>query len=707
MNELANIYRGKSFTIGFAIPETYDTDRIEDIKINIGTKIYAHTIVQGVVKVELTSEQTARMVGKQDVVFTIQDNTFGVRKLLCGYIYVSSTISKFESESYNDVYDVLVMLSYNEGIIDVDHVLFDYLRSKSPFEIAVEEGYTGTQEEFNQALADIANKVPYEDATRNLDLTGHTVISDSAKFNTSATPAFDPAEMGWESGEKVLSFGLEDGGRAQINKEIFDFYTNVDSVTLVEGDAVSISQVSGNRKAIKRTNPAIKADAENYVGIVTVASIAPNATGRVTKIGHVSPYNSSGLADNDRLFVSHINIGKLVTTPPPAGYYTIQAAYVVVAATNGTIDVRGRTIPKLVDLSDVDGVPWNTSGQIPVLQSDGTFSGTANIEDYYTASETDDLLDDKVDTSLVGAANGLATLGSDGLVPSTQLPSFVDDIIDAYGEYTDDSDPTTLVELYKDSGKTEVVDKATGKIYLDVVNRFQFRWSGSAWGDIKSGPVQSVNGKTGNVVLAKSDVGLGNVDNTSDANKPISTATQTALNGKVSTTGNETISGVKTYISSPQVPNPLTDNDAANRVFVVGVADSAMTKAQQWAENPEDVQVETGKYSSKHWATKALAAYLQLPNTERALADLLSHLLGRIDTLERLLVESKYNTMQVNSLSVVDNIQLKGADLFLLGTAAPAVTPDFIGQFFVNTTGGVIYQAKGITNSGDWKQTSN
>lgn len=31
----------------------------------------------------------------------------------------------------------------------------------------------------------------------------------------------------------------------------------------------------------------------------------------------------------------------------------------------------------------------------------------------------------------------------------------------------------------------------------------------------------------------KSDVGLGNVDNTSDANKPVSTATRTALNGKV------------------------------------------------------------------------------------------------------------------------------------------------------------------------------
>lgn len=37
-------------------------------------------------------------------------------------------------------------------------------------------------------------------------------------------------------------------------------------------------------------------------------------------------------------------------------------------------------------------------------------------------------------------------------------------------------------------------------------------------------PVQSVAGKTGAVSLAKADVGLGNVDNTSDANKPVSTA---------------------------------------------------------------------------------------------------------------------------------------------------------------------------------------
>jgi hypothetical protein len=48
-------------------------------------------------------------------------------------------------------------------------------------------------------------------------------------------------------------------------------------------------------------------------------------------------------------------------------------------------------------------------------------------------------------------------------------------------------------------------------------------------------PVQSVAGKTGSVALAKGDVGLSSVDNTADADKPVSTATQTALNAKQDT----------------------------------------------------------------------------------------------------------------------------------------------------------------------------
>ena len=64
--------------------------------------------------------------------------------------------------------------------------------------------------------------------------------------------------------------------------------------------------------------------------------------------------------------------------------------------------------------------------------------------------------------------------------------------------------------------------------------------------NIKTLEGQSLLG-SGNIDLTKSDVGLGNVDNTSDVNKPISSATQTALNAKqdtlVSGTNIKTING--------------------------------------------------------------------------------------------------------------------------------------------------------------------
>lgn len=60
-----------------------------------------------------------------------------------------------------------------------------------------------------------------------------------------------------------------------------------------------------------------------------------------------------------------------------------------------------------------------------------------------------------------------------------------------------------------------------------VVNRYFTEERASA-----AAPVQSVNTKTGNVVLNKSDIGLNNVNNTSDADKPISNATQNALDDK-------------------------------------------------------------------------------------------------------------------------------------------------------------------------------
>lgn len=74
------------------------------------------------------------------------------------------------------------------------------------------------------------------------------------------------------------------------------------------------------------------------------------------------------------------------------------------------------------------------------------------------------------------------------------------------------------------------------------------------------------------VELTKADVGLGNVDNTSDANKPISTATQTALNGKQSTiTG-----GASTITSSNLTANRALISNANGKVAVSAVTSTEL-----------------------------------------------------------------------------------------------------------------------------------
>lgn len=72
----------------------------------------------------------------------------------------------------------------------------------------------------------------------------------------------------------------------------------------------------------------------------------------------------------------------------------------------------------------------------------------------------------------------------------------------------------------------------TYRITMTDASTFDFQvWNGTE-------SVTSVSGRTGAVTLTRSDVGLENVDNTSDLSKPVSTATQNALDGKAAAVHN-------------------------------------------------------------------------------------------------------------------------------------------------------------------------
>jgi hypothetical protein len=99
------------------------------------------------------------------------------------------------------------------------------------------------------------------------------------------------------------------------------------------------------------------------------------------------------------------------------------------------------------------------------------------------------------------------------------------------------------------------VDKVTGKGLSteDYTTAEKSKLAGIESG-AEVNTVDSVAGKTGAVTLVKSDVGLGNVDNTSDLNKPISSATQSALNLKVA------IADIQDVLTSNNTDKPLSAN---------------------------------------------------------------------------------------------------------------------------------------------------
>lgn len=220
-----------------------------------------------------------------------------------------------------------------------------------------------------------------------------------------------------------------------------------------------------------------------------------------------------------------------------------------------------------------------------------------------------------------GAPNGLASLNESGIIPSAQLPSYVDDVIevDTFSNLPGTGESgkiyivqdtnltyrwsgTDYVEISKslalgetsstaysgDKGKatTDKLNRIPDKLITDTVNVNQstteavlnfttYRQEAQQVGrntlTITSATISQaglmsssdktkldglkdqagitsdinavqtnlethINNKSNPHEVTKDQVGLSNVDNTSDANKPISNATQTALNGKFSAT---------------------------------------------------------------------------------------------------------------------------------------------------------------------------
>lgn len=102
--------------------------------------------------------------------------------------------------------------------------------------------------------------------------------------------------------------------------------------------------------------------------------------------------------------------------------------------------------------------------------------------------------------------------------------------------------------------------------------------------------VTSVASRTGAVVLTKTDVGLGNVDNTSDASKPVSTATTTALGLKADAASAQVIVRYNSSTSSwPARPAGATWGVlflSTNSATAAAPSDANLAAGDRWLRHP-------------------------------------------------------------------------------------------------------------------------
>ena len=148
--------------------------------------------------------------------------------------------------------------------------------------------------------------------------------------------------------------------------------------------------------------------------------------------------------------------------------------------------------------SDIISLPDNSSNNYFKGTSivDAINKGDAAVKAQVDRLDTkiDDVNEDLQDfKALKGQPNGLAELDGNGKVPASQLPSYVDDVMDAYATYT--VSPTGVlqnIQLYADAEHETPIVGERDKIYVNVTPGevgYQFRWSGSQFIHIDSNAI--------------------------------------------------------------------------------------------------------------------------------------------------------------------------------------------------------------------------
>lgn len=234
---------------------------------------------------------------------------------------------------------------------------------------------------------------------------------------------------------------------------------------------------------------------------------------------------------------------------------------------NGVVDnserLEGKTLHEVQDFANIHSKPTTLSGY--------------GINDAFTKAEVTTSINNAVAGLVNGAPAILDTLGELSAALANDA-NFATTVANSIG------DKVTKNSVIVAGTNTQITYDSKGLVTGGTtpttlagysINDAYTKTEGDARYESKNANIQNHIASTSNPHgVTKSQVGLGNVDNTSDISKPISTATQAALNSKLANSGG-TMTGAITAIRETKVEMAANDIDlATGNLFTKTISDT-------------------------------------------------------------------------------------------------------------------------------------
>lgn len=209
--------------------------------------------------------------------------------------------------------------------------------------------------------------------------------------------------------------------------------------------------------------------------------------------------------------------------------------------------------------------------------------------------------DTKIALTKMGAASGVATLDATGHVPASQLPSFVDDVIEGYFNTADKL-------FYKEAAHTTKIAGESGKIYTDLATGTIYRFGGTTFVSISNpldiaSETEAKAGTDDTKAMTPKKVKIV-VDTMASTLEPKITSKGTAFNKDFGTTAGTVTEGNDPRLSDARTPKGAAGGDlagtypnptiGAGKVTTAKIADNAVTDAKIAALSVMKLQINSG-----------------------------------------------------------------------------------------------------------------